>query len=127
MPKPVKKLTQMQENFLHHLGEDGTGNYREAMTAAGYAPTTKVSDIVAILKEELLELGTAKLAMISIKAVNTLEKTLDDTAPAPGTREKLAAANSILDRVGISKTERITVENEGPTPIFILPAKGGKE
>ncbi len=116
----------MQEEFLEALAGDAKGDYRLAMDMAGYSKSTKISDMVGFLRDELIELGRAKLALISMKAVNQLEDTLDTVAIEPGTKERLAAANSILDRVGISKTENVKVEVEGPTPVFILPPKDSK-
>ena len=36
---------------------------------------------------------------------------------------QMQAAQTILDRVGIAKTDRIDLKVEAPTGLFILPAK----
>ena len=38
-----------------------------------------------------------------------------------GTRDRLAAAKDVLDRIGVSKTDKIEVK--APQGIFILPRK----
>jgi len=47
---------------------------------------------------------------------------LDDPTEI-GTREKLLASQQILDRVGLSKVEKINVETNKPVGLFVLPAK----
>jgi hypothetical protein len=47
---------------------------------------------------------------------------LDDPTEL-GVREKLMASQQILDRVGLSKVEKINVETDKPVGLFVLPAK----
>ena len=43
--------------------------------------------------------------------------------PIPQANNKLAAAQTILDRVGVAKTDRIDVNHNTGGGIFILPEK----
>jgi len=46
-----------------------------------------------------------------------------DDPSAIGNRERLAASQQILDRVGLSKVEKLNVSTDKPMGVFILPAK----
>ena len=48
---------------------------------------------------------------------------LDEDGSIPGANIRLEAAKQILDRVGISKTERIDLNAKVQHGIFILPPK----
>ena len=56
------------------------------------------------------------------KAVLSMVGVIDDPT-AIGNREKLAASQQVLDRVGLSKVEKLNVSAEKPMGLFILPAK----
>jgi hypothetical protein len=56
------------------------------------------------------------------KAVLSMVGVIDDPA-AIGNRERLAASQQVLDRVGLSKVEKLNVSAEKPMGLFILPAK----
>jgi hypothetical protein len=43
--------------------------------------------------------------------------------PVPQANNKLQAAQTILDRVGVSKTDRLEVNHHAAGGIFILPEK----
>ena len=46
-----------------------------------------------------------------------------DDPSAIGNRERLAASQQILDRVGLAKVEKMNVTSDKPIGVFILPAK----
>ena len=48
---------------------------------------------------------------------------IDSDRPVPQASQKLAAAQTILDRVGVSKTDRVQVDHNVQGGIFILPQK----
>ena len=48
---------------------------------------------------------------------------IDSDRPVPQDSQKLAAAQTILDRVGVSKTDRVQVDHNVQGGIFILPQK----
>ena len=65
------------------------------------------------------------LSTHSAKAVNRLITLLDEDGTTPQAGIRLAAANSILDRVGITKKDQLDINMKAVHGIFILPAKNG--
>lgn len=116
-----KSLTTKQESFLQHLMDCG-GDPKKAAELAGYAPNTHYA-VVKALKSEILDLTESMLASNAPKAASKMVNILDSDEPIPQANIKLQAAQTILDRVGISKSERLDVKVETPNGIFILPAK----
>ena len=106
--------------FLEALRKGG-GDIERAKDAAGYAVSTMTQDIVRPLKDEILDIAQEILASNAIKAAAGLVGLIDDPAQLAG-KEKLAAITQLMDRVGISRTERVEV-NLKKDNIFILPAK----
>ena len=48
---------------------------------------------------------------------------LDEDGSLPGANIRMEAAKQILDRVGLSKVEKLNVTSDKPMGVFILPAK----
>jgi hypothetical protein len=48
---------------------------------------------------------------------------MDSNEPIPQANIRLQAAQTILDRIGLGKTERVNVNHTTDGGIFILPAK----
>jgi predicted aspartyl protease len=48
---------------------------------------------------------------------------MDSDAPIPQANIRLQAAQTILDRIGLGKTERMDVNHKVEGGLFILPAK----
>ena len=48
---------------------------------------------------------------------------IDSNKPIPQASQKLNAAQTILDRVGVAKTDRVQVDHNVQGGIFILPEK----
>ena len=117
-----KQLTELQEKFLNALFGEAKGNYAKAMKIAGYAPSTNSHVIVQSLRSEIIERAELEMAANAPKAVMSMVGVLDDPTEI-GTREKLLASQQILDRVGLSKVEKINVETNKPVGLFVLPAK----
>ena len=116
-----KHYTEKQQAFLDALSGPARGDIREAMNIAGYASSTKISEVVNGLREEIIERATMVLAMNAPKAAFGIIGVLDDPS-AMGARNSVAAAREILDRTGIVKKEQ--VEIRGPEGgIFIMPPK----
>jgi len=117
-----KNLTEMQEKFLNALFGEAGGNYAKAMRIAGYAPSTSTHAIIQALRSEIIERAELQLAANAPKAVMSMVGILDDPT-ALGNREKLVAAQQLLDRVGLSRVEKISVTSDKPMGLFILPEK----
>lgn len=116
-----KKLTEKQEAFLEALTGEAKGNIRQAMRMAGYSDSTRQSEVVRPLRNEIVEYASMMLAMNAPKATFSMIDVLDDPS-AMGARNAVAAAREILDRSGLVKKEQVEVK--GPEGgIFILPPK----
>ena len=119
-----RNLTDMQERFLDVLFTEAQGNPREAARIAGYSEHS-YPKVVRNLKKEIIELAETHLSTHSAKAVNRLITLLDEDGTTPQASIRLAAANSILDRVGLGKKDSLDVNMKAMHGIFILPAKDG--
>ena len=121
-----RNLTDMQEKFLDVLFVEAQGNPREAARIAGYSEHS-YPKVVRNLKKEIIELAENHLSTHSAKAANRLTTLLDEDGTTPQASIRLAAANSILDRVGIVKKDQIDINMKALHGIFILPAKDGTD
>ena len=119
-----RNLTDMQEKFLDVLFTEAQGNPREAARIAGYSEHS-YPKVVRNLKKEITELAETHLSTHSAKAVNRLITLLDEDGTTPQASIRLAAANSILDRVGLGKKDSLHINMKAMHGIFILPAKDG--
>jgi len=117
-----RNLTDMQEKFLEVLFTEAQGNPREAARIAGYSDHS-YPKVVRNLKREITELAENHLSTHSAKAVNRLITLLDEDGTTPQASIRLAAANSILDRVGITKKDQLDINMKALHGIFILPPK----
>ena len=121
-----RNLTDMQEKFLDVLFAEAKGNPREAARLAGYSENS-YSKVIRNLKKEITELAENHLSTHSAQAANRLITLLDEDGTTPQASIRLAAANSILDRVGIVKKDQLDVNMKALHGIFILPAKDGTD
>ena len=121
-----RNLTDMQEKFLDVLFGEARGNPREAARIAGYSDHS-YPKVVRNLKKEITELAETHLSTHSAKAATRLTSLLDEDGTTPQASIRLAAANTILDRVGITKKDQLDVNMKALHGIFILPAKDGTD
>jgi hypothetical protein len=119
--KGKKLYTPKQTSFLTELQGAAKGNLEKARELSEYANNTAISDIVRPLKDEILDIAQEILAVNAARAATELADFLDSPTQLGG-KEKLMAIKEILDRVGISRTERIEVQVKRDN-IFILPPK----
>lgn len=116
-------LTDKQNKFLDLLFSDEyIDNPRGAATIAGYSSNTMVSQIIDSVKDEILRRSDQQLVLHAPKSVKKINDVLDNPH-VPGAKTTLDASFGILDRVGISKRERLEVEHKAPSGIVIFPAK----
>ena len=116
-----KQLTTKQEIFLDNL-IDCEGDAKKAAELAGYAPNSHFQ-VVKSLKTEILDRTESILAQAAPKAALKITDIMNSTQPIPQANIRMQAAQTILDRVGIAKTDRIDLKVEAPTGLFILRAK----
>jgi len=116
-----KELTTKQQSFIDSL-LTCNGDTRLAGEMAGYAPTS-INSVVKSLKTEILDLATNILAQSAPKAALKLVSIMDSAEPIPQANMRIQAAQTILDRVGLGKTERLDVTVNTAGGLFILPSK----
>ena len=126
LPQTKKELTEMQEKFLDALFGEAKGSLKQAAEIAGYSPNS-YPKVARNMKKEILSLAEEKLSTHSAEAANRLITLLDEDGTTPQASIRLAAANSILDRVGITKKDQLDINMKAMHGIFILPAKDGSD
>ena len=116
-----KELTTKQQSFLDNLGSCN-GDTKRAAELAGYAEGSYTT-VVKALKKEIIELAENILAQNAPKASLKLVEVMDSADPIPQANVRLQAAQTLLDRVGLSKTDKLDVNLQTSNGLFILPAK----
>ena len=115
-----KKLTEKQQKVLDVLFEEADGDMTQAIRLAGYAPSVKAAAVLKTLEDEVLALTKQYFSRVAPRVAMSVMGIINDPT-ALGNREKLAAARDLLDRAGLSKTDKVEVTGGGG--IVILPAK----
>ena len=115
-----RTLTEKQQSFLNNLIET-KGDLKLSAELAGYAGNHY--QVINSLKQEIVELASTVLAREAPKAALKLVEVMDSDTAMPQANVKLQAAQTILDRVGVAKTERLQVDQNVNGGIFILPEK----
>jgi hypothetical protein len=115
-----KELTEMQQAFLDKVVDTG-GDLKLAAELAGYQGNHY--QVINSLKDELVDLAQNLLAHHAPKAAFKMVEVMDSDRPVPQANVRLQAAQQILDRVGVSKTEKMSVDHNVSGGLFILPTK----
>ena len=115
-----RKLTEKQESFLNNLSET-KGNLKLPAELAGYSGNHY--QVIQSLKQEIVDLASDVLAREAPLAAFKLVEVLQSDKALPQANVKLQAAQTILDRVGLGKKERLDVNHNVSGGIFILPEK----
>ena len=115
-----RNLTAKQQSFLDNIVAT-EGDFKKSSELAGYSGNHY--QILKSLKQEVVDLASDVLARSAPKAAFKLIEMVDSDRPVPQASQKLAAAQTILDRVGVSKTDRVEVNHNVQGGIFVLPAK----
>lgn len=115
-----KALSETQELFLEYLEVSPT--IKAASEAAGISIDTGYTWSKQ-LKDVILERARQKLAIGTLKATSVVLNMMDADASTEKGELKLKAAESILDRTGLTKHTSVEVKVENENGIFILPAK----
>jgi len=119
LSKP-RELTDKQQLFLDSLVET-EGNAKQAAAIAGYSGGHY--QVLKSLKNEVLELTKDVLAHNAPKAAFKLLEIMESDKPIPQASNKLTAAQSLLDRVGVSKSETLDINHQVSGGIFLMPDK----
>ena len=116
-----RELTEKQQLFLTHLVEC-EGDAKKAAELAGYS--SHYHHVVKTLKSEILELTQEILANSAPKAAFKLVEIMESKKPIIQANNKLTAAQTLLDRVGVGKVDRVDVNhNVNSGGIFLMPDK----
>jgi len=118
--KKDRNLTEKQQSFLNHLVETG-GDFKKSAELAGYSGNHY--QVLRSLREEVVDLASDVLAREAPTAAFKLIEVMNSDKPIPQANNKLQAAQTILDRVGVAKTDRVLVDHNVSGGIFILPEK----
>ena len=114
-----KELTVKQQSFLNNLMTTG-GDPKKSAELAGYASHWQV---VKALKSEIIDMASDILAQSAPQAAQKLVDVMESNDPIPQASMRVQAAQTILDRVGVAKTERLQIDQNVNGGIFILPEK----
>ena len=116
-----RELTEKQQAFLTHLVET-QGDAKKAAELAGY--NSHYHHVVKTLKSEILELTQEILANSAPRAAFKLVEIMESKKPIIQANNKLTAAQTLLDRVGVSKVDKVDVNhNVNSGGIFLMPDK----
>ena len=120
LPATKRNLTEKQEAFLENLIET-KGDLKLAAELAGYSGNHY--QIIRSLKQEIVDLASDVLAREAPAAAFKLIDLMSTENSVPQANIKVQAAQTILDRVGVTKKERLDVNHNVTGGIFILPEK----
>jgi hypothetical protein len=115
-----RELTEQQRKFIEVLFTEAGGNPAKAKLLAGYSENYPTKTLMSGLKEEVIEATQMYIAMHAPKAAMAVIGGIDDPTQL-GMREKLKAAQDMLDRAGVVKTEKVEVT--APSGVMVLPPK----
>lgn len=118
-----KVLTEKQSKFLEVLFEEAEGDLHVAKKLAGYSDNSSLTEIMPGLREAIIEKSKDYLAYNGASAALGIRNVLKNPAQA-GAAVKIKAAESILNRIGITSKENQDIELKVPKGgLIILPAK----
>ena len=117
-----RKLTEQQQNFLSALAVQAKGDINKALNMAGYKETSYYN-VINSLKDEIVDVATKILAKSAPQASQKLVEILNSDDPIPQVNAKLQAAQTLLDRVGVAKRDKLDVTHTATSGIFLLPEK----
>jgi|TARA_R100000656_G_scaffold32873_1_gene28334 hypothetical protein len=121
----VKELTDQQKSFLTALFGNAKGNPKKAGEMAGYSEHS-YPKVIRALKDEIIQRAEEVMASYSPKATMGLVNALDEDGSTPNASIRVEAAKQILDRVGLTKKEKVDINVKSVSGIFILPPKDGE-
>ena len=102
----TRQLTENQQRFLEVLFDDAGGDVVAAKKLAGYSEASSTGSIVESLKDEIADKTRTYFARTAPKAAMAMVGALYDPTEL-GIRDKMSAANDLLDRAGLGKVDKI--------------------
>ncbi len=119
--KPKKELTIKQTTFVDELMSNG-GNISQAMKVAGYHEGSR-NWLIESVRDNIIERTKQELALNGPKAATRLVNTLDEDGTTPKGDLRLKAAESILNRIGISSNDAVDHNVQVTHGVVLLPSK----
>jgi len=120
-PKKLVPTEPHHIKFIDALIANG-GNITAAAEAAEMG-RPNATNVAHRYKDFILDKVESELMLNGIKAARVMGDTLTDDGSVAGGKLRLDAAQQILDRIGMSKRERIDIKVEATNGLFILPRK----
>lgn len=120
--KRRQPLTDMQVRALQNYADNGYKNLRQALLDAGYSPSN-LHVATRALHNEIIELTESILVTSAPSAAQTIVSVMESEEAIAQAANKLDAAKTILDRIGLGKKDQLNVNHEVSGGIAILPAK----
>ena len=117
----VRTPTEPKQIQFFDLLLNNKGNVAQAAETIGYNRTYAYT-LARKYKDYLIDRVESVLYLEGIRAANVMVESLSEDGRVPNANIRLAAAEKILDRIGLSKQERMTVDVTGQG-IFVLPKK----
>lgn len=117
-----KELTEQEQKFIDALYGEAEGDPETAKVLAGYPKGTSLRTIVSRLSDDVVREVQSFIAINAWKAHKALSRVIDNPSGL-GSANLVAAANSVLDRAGITKKDKIELPLDTPMAILILPPK----
>ena len=102
------------------LGGEAKGDLRKSIILAGYEESSYYA-VIKSLRQQIVDVANTILAHSAPKAAQSLVDVLESDAPIQQVNAKLQAAQTVLDRVGVSKREHLNVSHSVTGGIFLLP------
>lgn len=122
LKEQLSKYSDMQQKAFRYLFDPSiAGDLRKAMTAAGYSKNTDIHEVMGPMRDLIIEASKDFLMFNTGKAVANLVNVIERPAEI-GNNIRLKAVEALLDRAGITKTEK--VEHTGTiNAVLVLPPK----
>ena len=127
LPQPSKKkreLNERQLSFVNALLDNG-GNISAALKKSGYSESSR-NHLMKNLAEEIIERAQSVLAAYSVRAANNLINAMNDDGTNPHAEVRLKAAESVLNRVGVGRKDKVEHNVTALHGIVLLPSKAAQ-
>ena len=101
------------------------GNVKSALSEMGDKAYSlpRAYELMRVYGDYVRDLVGNKLTLDAIKASYIIEDAMVENGQNPNMKLNMDAALQVLDRVGVTKQDRVKIEAEAGTNIFVLPAK----
>jgi len=122
-----QKLTDKEAAFIaaftDYENPETFNKSRPSMDVAGYSPKTPFSQIMTDkVRKELATRAEDFLIQHGLEAAGTVVGVMRGTEIL-GANTRLKAADSILDRAGVTKKTQVEVKQDAPATVIVVPAK----